>query len=359
MSSETHAETHAETQPGASAGTRSETLRAVDTYLEYLELVKGRSANTVRAYGSDLRAAFESVPTLEGFTLEHCRNVLDWAVENGDSKTTLARIASSLRGFGAWLVHTGKVPANPAGSLQTPKTSRTLPRVLRTDQVARVLDEARARALGAPADHRDSGEDGAGDGHTEDNRAEPAGEPGTPDPVAVRDWAMLELLYATGIRVSELAGADTSDLGGNGDPGARSLRVRGKGGKTRVVPYGPTVEDALRHWLSVRPELLPEHGAGTGRPALFLGVRGGRIDVRQVRTVVHRATAGAGVPEIAPHGLRHSAATAVLDGGADLRVVQQLLGHSSMNTTQIYTHVGAERLQQVYRRAHPRSGSRD
>jgi integrase/recombinase XerC len=171
---------------------------------------------------------------------------------------------------------------------------------------------------------------------------------------------MLEVLYATGIRVSELAGADVDDLGGNGDPGARSLRVVGKGDKTRVVPFGPTVENALREWLAVRPGMLPTTGGiRAAQPALFLGARGGRIDVRQVRTVVHRATSGAGVPEIAPHGLRHTAATAVLDGGADLRVVQQLLGHTSMNTTQIYTHVGTERLRAVYKQAHPRSGSQD
>lgn len=317
------------TGSGATGGAGTGTSRAIDGYLDYLELVKGRSANTVRAYGSDLRAAFENVPTLDGFTLDHCRNVLDWAVENGDAKSTLARIASSLRGFGSWLVHTGALPVNPAAGLQTPKTSRALPRVLREDQVGSVLDTAR---------------DAAADG----------------DPKAVRDWAMLELLYATGIRVSELAGADIADLGGNGDPGSRSLRVVGKGNKTRVVPFGHTVEDALRRWLAVRPRLLSgTAGNSAVQPALFLGTRGGRIDVRQVRTVVHRATGGAGVPEIAPHGLRHSAATAVLDGGADLRVVQQLLGHSSMNTTQIYTHVGTERLRAVYRRAHPRSGSQD
>lgn len=313
---------------------------AIDGYLEYLDLVKGRSANTVRAYGADLRAAFEGVRTLDGFTLDHCRDVLDWAVENGDAKATLARIASSLRGFGSWLVHTGVLQVNPAAGLQTPKTSRTLPRVLREDQVGGVLEQARAHA------HREPSE----------------GDPG-PTPKDIRDWVMLEVLYATGIRVSELVGADVEDLGGNGDPGSRSLRVVGKGDKTRVVPFGPTVEAALREWLAVRAGMLPASGltraAQPAQPALFLGARGGRIDVRQVRTVVHRATGGAGVPEIAPHGLRHSAATAVLDGGADLRVVQQLLGHTSMNTTQIYTHVGTERLRAVYKRAHPRSGSQD
>lgn len=316
--------------------------QAVDGYLEYLELVKGRSANTVRAYGADLRAAFEGVDRLTGFTLDHCRNVLDWAVENGDAKTTLARIASSLRGFGAWLVHSGMLAVNPTAGLQTPKTARTLPRVLRRDQADDMLDLLRDRAYGEDAE---------------------SGESTGPEPRSVRDWAMLELLYATGIRVSELAGADVGDIGGGGDPGSRSLRVLGKGGKTRVVPFGPTVENALREWLAVRSSMLPRHTgtkpAQSSQPALFLGIRGGRIDVRQVREVVHRATAGAGVPEIAPHGLRHSAATAVLDGGADLRVVQELLGHSSMNTTQIYTHVGAERLRAVYRRAHPRSGATD
>lgn len=301
---------------------------AVAAYLEYLELVKGRTANTVRAYGSDLRAAFEGVESLEGFTLDHCRNVLDWAVENGDAKTTLARIASSLRGFGGWLVHAGILSANPAAGLQTPKTSRTLPRVLRGDQANQMLDQARQNAQRVDAAPKD-----------------------------IRDWVMLELLYATGIRVSELTGADVEDIGGGADPSARTLRVVGKGRKTRIVPFGPTVEGALWEWLRVRPLMLhSKEGAAPSSSALFLGVRGNRIDVRQVRALVHQATAGAGVPEIAPHGIRHSAATAILDGGADLRVVQELLGHSSLNTTQIYTHVGTERLRAVYRQAHPRSG---
>lgn len=312
-----------------SSEVNSEMSRFIAGYLEYLELVKGRSANTVRAYGSDLYAAFEGVENLDGFSLDHCRNVLDWAVENGDAKTTLARIASSLRGFGGWLVHTGILSANPAAGLQTPKTVRTLPRVLRGDQANSMLDHARHRAHMAEASPKD-----------------------------IRDWVMLELLYATGIRVSELAGADVNDIGGGADPSSRTLRVVGKGKKTRIVPFGPTVEGALREWLRVRPLMLPHETSTThsSRRALFLGIRGGRIDVRQVRAVVHQATVDAGVPEIAPHGLRHSAATAILDGGADLRIVQELLGHTSMNTTQIYTHVGAERLRAVYRQAHPRSG---
>jgi integrase/recombinase XerC len=312
-------------------GSVTEVTQAVDGYLEYLELVKGRSANTVKSYGADLRTAFEDVPTLDRFTLDHCRDVLDWALQAGESRASVARMVSSLRGFGSWLSHTGALPANPAAGLQAPRTHRPLPRVLDNEEAASVLETARTLA-GVPDDT------------------------GRPDPVAVRDWAMLELLYASGIRVSELTGADVGDLGDH------QLRVHGKGGKTRVVPFGHRADEALAAWCGERPRLLPARsGAEAAQSALFLGTRGGRIDPRQVRRVVHRATGGEDgeTAGIAPHGLRHSAATAVLEGGADLRVVQELLGHSSMATTQIYTHVGTERLRAAYRQAHPRSGSQN
>jgi integrase/recombinase XerC len=167
-------------------------------------------------------------------------------------------------------------------------------------------------------------------------------------PLGARDRLILELLYATGIRVSELVGLDIDDI----DRGRRVLRVLGKGNKERTVPYGLAAERALDSWLRLRPELA----RGTGGSALLLGARGGRIDPRTVRTVVHRAVAGVpGAPDIGPHGLRHSAATHLLDGGADLRAVQELLGHASLATTQLYTHISVERLRQTYSRAHPRA----
>ncbi|MGV0337347.1 tyrosine recombinase XerC [Corynebacterium bovis] len=295
--------------------------QAVDMYMDHLRLVLGRSENTVRAYSADLRAACEGLDGVEGFTLDHCRDVLDWAVEAGHSATSVARMVSSLRGFGGYLARQGWVGTNPAAPLRAPKTDRHLPRVLKADGAREMLDAA----------------------------AQAAGE--TDDPVPTRDWAMLELLYATGVRVSELVGVDLDDV----DTGERTVRVTGKGGKTRVVPFGPSTATALRAWIDARPRLS---GPSSG-PALFLGVRGGRIDPRQVRTVVRTATAAAGGPTLSPHGIRHSTATAVLEGGADLRIVQELLGHSSMATTQIYTHVGTERLKAVYRQAHPRSGATD
>ncbi|MGO1948843.1 MAG: tyrosine recombinase XerC [Mycobacteriaceae bacterium] len=301
---------------------------AIDGYLSYLELVKGRSANTVRAYGRDLRAACEGLDRVDQFTLDRARDVLDWAIESGSSRASVARLVSSLRGFGGWLSHTGALPVNPVSGLQAPAAQRHLPRVLHSEQADLVLELARGRVDSA-------------------------------DPLTVRDWAMLELLYATGIRVSELCGADLGDLEDRG------LRVTGKGNKPRVVPFGPTAQRALDAWIDVRHHLIPAGHAGKATStraaaplptALFLGRRGGRIDQRRVREIVHAASVEAGVPGVSPHGLRHSAATAVLEGGADLRVVQELLGHSSMNTTQIYTHVGSERLRAVYRQAHPRSG---
>jgi integrase/recombinase XerC len=167
--------------------------------------------------------------------------------------------------------------------------------------------------------------------------------------VARRDRLILELLYATAIRVSELVGLDLGDV----DRPRRVVRVLGKGSKQRTVPYGRAAERALEDWLNLgRPELA---GPASGS-ALLLGARGGRIDPRAVRTVVHRAVASVpGAPDIGPHGLRHSAATHLLDGGADLRTVQELLGHASLATTQLYTHISVERLRQAYTQAHPRA----
>lgn len=313
-------------------GNRTPVAEAIDDYLEYLALVKGRSVNTVTAYGRDLRAACEGLENVDQFTLERGRDVLDWALEAGASRASVARLVSSMRGFGSWLSHTGRLPLNPVSALQAPTPQRHLPRVLDNRQADALLDHARRRAQ-QTGPGGEAGPDA--DGHT----------------VAVRDWAILELLYASGIRVSELCGADLGDLGD------RDLRVTGKGNRTRVVPFGTSAREALDVWLDVRHHLAARKKAQTSTvPALFLGSRGGRIDQRRVREIVHSAAEAAGTPGISPHGLRHTSATAVLEGGADLRVVQELLGHTSMQTTQIYTHVGAERLRQVYRRAHPRSG---
>jgi integrase/recombinase XerC len=169
------------------------------------------------------------------------------------------------------------------------------------------------------------------------------------NPLALRDHAAVELLYATGIRVAELCGLDLGDL----DQPRRLLRVLGKGAKERAVPYGLPAQRAVLRWLAEgRPALVGPHSAA----ALFLGARGGRVDQRIIRTVVHDAVGAVpGAPDMGPHGLRHSAATHLLEGGADLRTVQELLGHATLATTQLYTHVTVERLKAIHDRSHPRS----
>jgi integrase/recombinase XerC len=238
----------------------------------------------------------------------------------GQSRATLARRAASARSFTAWLYRTGRMSTDVGLRLQAPKRGRSLPEVLKADQAKDALAaaEARAQVVGA-------------------------------EPTALRDIAMLELLYATGIRVGELCGLDVDDLYDD----RRTVRVLGKGGKERVVPYGVPAAAALENWLvRGRPQLFREDSP----PAVFLGRRGGRIDQRQVRQVVHLALERVdGLPSLGPHALRHSAATHLLDGGADLRSVQELLGHATLTTTQLYTHVSVDRLRASYRQAHPRA----
>jgi integrase/recombinase XerC len=236
----------------------------------------------------------------------------------GRSRTTLARRATAVRVFTSWLAHTGRAPTDVGASLRSPKGRQTLPPVLRQDE-ARELIAAAARLA----------DDGS--------------------PLGLRDTAMLELLYATGVRVGELVALDVDDI----DRGRNVVRVFGKGRKERTVPFGQPAARAIDGWLTMGRPRLVAPGAG---PALFLGARGRRIDQRAVRTLVHRRIADVpGAPDIGPHGLRHTAATHLLEGGADLRSVQELLGHASLATTQLYTHVSTERLRQAYRQAHPRA----
>jgi integrase/recombinase XerC len=291
----------------------------LEEFDEYLALQRGRSAHTRRAYRGDLRSLFEFTgggPS--ALTLARLRSWLAAQAGAGAARTTLARRTSAIKTFTAWALHRGLLSTDPAARLQTPKAHRTLPSVLRQEQA---LDAMDALVSGAQQG----------------------------DPLAQRDRLIVELLYATGIRVSELCGLDIDDV----DSSRRVLRVLGKGNKERVVPFGEPAEDALAAWLTTgRPALVtPASGA-----ALLLGSRGGRIDQRQARTVVHQTMAAVdGAPDIGPHGLRHSAATHLLEGGADLRVVQELLGHSTLATTQLYTHVTVARLRAVHDQAHPRA----
>lgn len=296
----------------------------LDAFDQYLALERGRSDHTRRAYLGDLRSLFafldERTPgaDLGSLTLPVLRAWLSAQAAAGTARTTLARRTSAVKTFTAWAVRRGLMASDPATRLQMPKARRTLPAVLRQDQARDALDAA---------------DSGAQQG----------------DPLALRDRLIVEMLYATGIRVSELCGLDIDDV----DTSRRLLRVLGKGDKQRTVPFGEPAEQALRAWLtSGRPALATAESG----PALLLGARGRRLDPRQARTVVHETVgAVAGAPDIGPHGLRHSAATHLLEGGADLRIVQELLGHSTLATTQLYTHVTVARLRAVHDQAHPRA----
>ncbi|WP_305095179.1 tyrosine recombinase XerC [Prescottella sp. R16] len=296
----------------------------LDAYTEHLRLERGRSEHTVRAYIGDVASLLAYLDRdrpgapLADLDLQMLRAWLGAQAAAGVARTTLARRTSSARGFTAWAQRTGRTGTDPGVRLAAPKTHRTLPAVLRQEQAADIMTAAESGAA-------------------------------QEDPIALRDRLIVELLYSTGIRVGELCGLDIGDV----DAGRRVLRVLGKGDKERVVPYGRPAEDALTVWLRAgRPELVNDRSGD----ALLLGRRGGRLDQRQARSVVHDAVqAVPGAPDLAPHGLRHSAATHLLEGGADLRVVQEVLGHSSLATTQLYTHVSVARLRAVHDQAHPRA----
>jgi integrase/recombinase XerC len=295
-----------------------------DEFDEYLALERGRSDHTRRAYLGDLRSLFDfleqRVPgaALSSLSLPVLRSWLAAQASAGAARTTLARRTSAVKTFTAWATRRGLMPSDPATRLQVPKARRTLPAVLRQDQALDAMSAAKS---------------GAQQG----------------DPLALRDQLIVELLYATGIRVSELCGLDIDDI----DTPRGVLRVLGKGNKQRTVPFGEPAHAALTAWLSDGRPALATSDSG---PALLLGARGRRLDPRQARTVVHETISAVdGAPDIGPHGLRHSAATHLLEGGADLRVVQELLGHSTLATTQLYTHVTVARLRAVHDQAHPRA----
>ncbi len=289
----------------------------------YLVAERGRSDHTVRAYLSDVgslltHAASEGIEALPELELGTLRRWLGAQSESGMSRATLARRSATARAFTAWAVREEIIGADPALRLRAPKREKSLPGVLHQQQVVRLVEGA---------------ESAAAEG----------------DPLDVRNRAMIELLYATGVRVGELTGIDVDDL----DPDRRTLRVLGKGNKERTVPYGLPAALAVDDWLRRGRPALATEASG---PALFLGARGKRVDQRQVRSVVRGMMEALGdTAATGPHALRHSAATHLLDGGADLRAVQEILGHTSLATTQLYTHVSVERLRQGYQQAHPRA----
>lgn len=298
---------------------------AVARYIDHLAIERQYSDSTCRAYESDLAAfaafaAERKVVEVATVDLELLRDWLWASSQAGRGPTTLARRSSSVRGWSAWLAHNGHVEVDRAVRLRSPKTGRTLPHVVQRTQMDTMLDALSANA-------------------------------GSGDPVALRDCAIIELLYATGVRVSELCGLNTENI----DLDRLTIRVLGKGDKERVVPFGVPAHSALVDYLRRgRPILLERQKLSTA--AVFLGVKGARIGPRSVYSLVSRLLGSLpGGTAQGPHALRHTAATHLLDGGADLRAVQELLGHTSLGTTQIYTHVSTERLKESYRGAHPRA----
>ncbi|MCV2396096.1 tyrosine recombinase [Actinotalea sp. M2MS4P-6] len=297
------------------------TEQVVARFATHLAAGRGLSAHTVRAYTGDVRHALAYAArhgrSWQEVDLPLLRSWLSSMVAAHLSRATIARRGAAVRAFFAWAAAEGLIPVDPAARLVTAQPRAALPTALGVRPAAVLVD----RAAEAAADG---------------------------EPVAIRDWAVLELLYATGARVGEVVGLDVDDV----DLDRRLVRVMGKGAKERMVPFGAPAAHAVSAWLtSGRPRMVVD---GSG-PAMFLGVRGGRVDQRQVRSAVHAAAARAGVDDVAPHALRHTAATHLLAGGSDLRSVQELLGHASLATTQRYTHVSADRLRASYRQAHPRA----
>ena len=295
-----------------------------DAFLKYLESERNLSAHTIRAYLGDLDSFFEHLEKLDvtdfsKLELSHIRSWLANQQVKGGARTTLSRRAVSIRLFTKWATKKGYLAKDVGATLATPKGARTLPDVLNVADAGLAMDALATRV---------AEEDG---------------------PLSKRDCAMVEVLYASGARVSELCGLDLQDI----DYERNTIRVIGKGNKERTIPLGNPAMRALDAWLK---EGRPSLAGDKSDRAVFLGARGKRIDQRTVRTVVYRALeALEGAVKLGPHALRHSAATHLLEGGADLRTVQEILGHASLATTQIYTHVSTKRLQKAFKQAHPRA----
>ncbi|MFE9189186.1 tyrosine recombinase XerC [Micromonospora sp. NPDC007208] len=324
---------------------------AVDDFAEHLSRVRNRSAHTVRAYVTDLVSLLDHAVRmgcvdLAELDLSVLRSWLARQRTTGAARTSLARRAASARAFSAWAHRAGLLPADVGAALASPRAHRELPSVLRADQAAALVEAPSRQA--APTNPRLMNPARTDQARTDAAAGPTSGVTKEAEAVPLRDRVLLELLYATGVRVSEACGLDVGDV----DHGRRVIRVFGKGGRERSVPYGVPAERALDDWLRRgRPAMV---GARSGE-ALLLGARGGRLNPTTARQIVGAYAEAAGLPRTSPHDLRHSAATHLLEGGADLRAVQELLGHSSLASTQIYTHVSVERLRAAYRQAHPRA----
>lgn len=298
--------------------------KLASAFTRHLEVERNLSVHTIRAYLGDLESLLAhleilGVSDISQLQLTHLRSWLANQQVKGGARTSLARRAVAIRLFTKWAVKNNYLAKDVAAVLATPKGHRTLPDVLGIADAKVALESLATRAAEEET------------------------------PISLRDVAMVETLYASGARVAELCGLDLADI----DYERQTIRVLGKGNKERTIPIGNPAMKALRMWLKEgRGHILNSQSA----EAVFLGTRGKRIDQRMVRTVVYNALqAIEGVARMGPHTLRHSAATHLLEGGADLRTVQEILGHASLATTQIYTHVSTERLQKAFQQAHPRA----
>jgi integrase/recombinase XerC len=298
--------------------------KVTSEYTRYLTQERSLSEHTSRAYLGDLNSFLDNlelqkVDDISTITIAHIRSWLATQQVKGGARTTLSRRAVSIRLFTKWATKKGYLTKDVGATLATPKGHRTLPEVLSVSDASTAMDSLATRVAEEET------------------------------PLSKRDCAILEVLYASGARVSELCGLDLNDI----DYGRNTIRVLGKGNKERTIPLGNPAMKALNDWIkNGRTEIL----TSPGDAAVFLGARGKRIDQRTVRTIVYEAlSALEGVERMGPHALRHSAATHLLEGGADLRTVQEILGHASLATTQIYTHVSTERLQKAFKQAHPRA----
>ena len=297
--------------------------KQIDAFSQYLTDERRSSARTVETYIRDLRS-FRDFVRDEGLPADARK--LDIVALRGflsslfrsNQASTLSKKVSAIRSFYRFLLKRRMVGKNPAAGLRSPKVAKSLPRFLTVDQAFRVMDSP----------------------PKEDKRAKS---------LQARDRALLETLYGTGVRVGELASMNIDDC----DFQAASARVLGKGGKERVVPLGRSAVEALEAYLPERRGLLATAKEGDA-DALWLSRHGGRLSIRQVQNIVRRhGTLGAGRSDLHPHAMRHTCATHLLDAGADLRAIQELLGHASLSTTQRYTHVSVDRLMEVYDRSHP------
>ena len=295
---------------------------AANEFADYLQAARGYSPNTVKAYAVDVQDLIAHLAKFEihqcaDVKLDHLREWLYLADQRGLAKSTLARKSAAIRTFAAWLTKNEFIESDFAQRLKSPKASRSLPTVVSRDTLEKIFDALSEVALDE-------------------------------NPNGIRDLLTIELLYATGCRVSELVGLNLEDV----DLSRNIMRVLGKGAKQRMVPFGEPARKALDRWLAVGRSQFANDKSGS---ALLLNSRGQRLGVRQVFALVASLTVGTPTGAAGPHALRHSAATHLLDGGADLRAVQELLGHASLGTTQIYTHVSVERLRDGYTKAHPRA----